>query len=69
MRNEGVGSVRVAVNAVGNDRYVQKCEPGISDSTLTNTSTFQRAFEMGFFVWRALRFTAVRIFCGILSSK
>lgn len=42
MRNEGVDSVRVTVTAVGNDRYVQKCKPVLSDFTLKNTSTFQK---------------------------
>jgi len=61
MRNEGVDSVRVAVNAVGNDRYVQKCKPGISDSTLMNTITFQRAFEVGFSVCRGITFNVGRL--------
>lgn len=61
MRNEGVDSVRGAVNSGGNDRYLQKCKPGISGSTLTDTNTFRRAFEMSFFAG-ALHLPAVRIF-------
>lgn len=46
----------------------KKCKPGILDSTLTNTSMFQRAFEMGFFACKSLHLMSVRLFCSILSS-